>query len=64
MISATSVDMEVAVESNRWLVTYLDSKNSQLIRQWVVTTDTKDEAVVSVFEQDEQMGLLISVEAT
>lgn len=50
------------MESNRWVVSYIDSDNPQLVRQWVVTTDTKEEAVVSVFEQDPRMGLLISVE--
>lgn len=59
----TSVDTEAAVES-KYLVTYKDSENSFLIRQWVMMAPDKNEAVVRVFEQDPQMGLLISVEET
>ena len=47
---------------NKYLVTYKDSENNMLIRQWVMMARDKNEAVVRVFEQDPQMGLLISVE--
>jgi len=57
----TSADTEEVVES-KYLVTYKDSENNMLIRQWVMMARDKNEAVVRVFEQDPQMGLLISVE--
>jgi len=57
----TSADTEEVVES-KYLVTYKDSKNDMLIRQWVMMARDKNEAVIRVFEQDPQMGLLISVE--